>query len=285
MGFPSDKIFKRDIFFGQVVDSSEKGGNPYPSFTVFCDRIGCIVGDRIFVCQRFLQVRDAPVCHIQDVDTGLGCDPVRILTTLLDVANLYIWDDCFRFPVVPVVILTGAYAVAEKYIRILEQTLFYKEWAAEWRKYLYRDDLVEEEPSLGGKRRAWGKGGQYAVSADLLEVWERLAVNNPDRSVAFQYLLSFHLLGKTLNRFDELHRKYYRTKVWPSLSIHQQEAVIALYQKTPRLWPEKGVGMKVELRYGAFDQDMNTKHGYVNFRDVMAGSYGDTYWFYLMFKK
>ena len=182
-------------------------------------------------------------------------------------------------------ILTGAYAVAEKYIRILEQTLFYKEWAAEWRKYLYRDDLVEEEPSLGGKRRAWGKGGQYAVSADLLEVWERLAVNNPDRSVAFQYLLSFHLLGKTLNRFDELHRKYYRTKVWPSLSIHQQEAVIALYQKTPRLWPEKGVGMKVELRYGAFDQDMNTKHGYVNFRDVMAGSYGDTYWFYLMFKK
>lgn len=27
----------------------------------------------------------------------------------------------------------------------------------------------------------------------------------------------------------------------------------------------KGVGMKVELRYGAFDQDMNTKHGYVNF--------------------
>ena len=47
----------------------------------------------------------------------------------------------------------------------------------------------------------------------------------------------------------------------------------------------KGVGMKVELRYGAFDQDMNTKHGYVNFRDVMAGSYGDTYWFYLMFKK
>ena len=82
--------------------------------------------------------------------------------------------------------------------------MFYKEWAAEWRKYLYRDDLVEEEPSLGGKRRAWGKGGQYAVSADLLEVWERLAVNNPDRSVAFQYLLSFHLLGKTLNRFGRV---------------------------------------------------------------------------------
>ena len=116
------------------------------------------------------------------------------------------------------------------------------------------------------------------MSADLLEVWERLAVNNPDRSVAFQYLLSFHLLGKTLNRFDELHRKYYRTKVWPSLSIHQQEAVIALYQKTPRLWPEKGVGMKVELRYGAFDQDMNTKHGYVNF----SGCHGRFVWRYLL---
>lgn len=93
------------------------------------------------------------------------------------------------------------------------------------------------------------------------------------------------MLGKTLNRFDELLGSITGRRCGPSLSIHQQEAVIALYQKTPRLWPEKGVGMKVELRYGAFDQDMNTKHGYVNFRDVMAGSYGDTYWFYLMFKK
>ena len=63
-------------------------------------------------------------------------------------------------------ILTGAYAVAEKYIRILEQTLFYKEWAAEWRKYLYRDDLVEEEPSLGGK----GGRGEKADSMPCLQI-------------------------------------------------------------------------------------------------------------------
>ena len=60
-------------------------------------------------------MRDAPVCHIQDVDTGLGCDPVRILTTLLDVANLYIWDDCFRFPVVPVVKLESCPVCPDQY--------------------------------------------------------------------------------------------------------------------------------------------------------------------------
>ncbi len=101
--------------------------------------------------------------------------------------------------------------------------------------------LWKKNRRWAGKGGRGGKGGQYAVSADLLEVWERLAVNNPDRSVAFQYLLSFHLLGKTLNRFDELHRKYYRTKVWPSLSIHQQEAVIALLSKdSPDCGPKKG---------------------------------------------
>ena len=115
MGFSSDKIFKRDIFFGQIVDPSEKGGNPYSSFTVFCDRIDRIVGDRIFVCQRFLQVRDAQVCHIQDIDTGFGCDPVGILATLLDVANLYIWDDCFRFPAVPVVKLESCPVCSDQY--------------------------------------------------------------------------------------------------------------------------------------------------------------------------
>ena len=110
-----------DDFPGRDVQKVDSGVEcPYPQPAAVGKQavdIGCRkrVGDRIFVCQRFLQVRDAPVCHIQDVDTGLGCDPVRILTTLLDVANLYIWDDCFRFPVVPVVKLESCPVCPDQY--------------------------------------------------------------------------------------------------------------------------------------------------------------------------
>ncbi|MCD8270806.1 MAG: DUF6057 family protein, partial [Parabacteroides sp.] len=64
-----------------------------------------------------------------------------------------------------------------------------------------------------------------------------------------------------------------------------QEAIIALFQEQPSVWAKKGVSLSVEQHFGAFNQDMIDKHGYVNFREVMSSSYGDTYWFYLMFKK
>lgn len=182
-------------------------------------------------------------------------------------------------------LIFGAYPVAEKYIGILEQTLFYRKWAKEQRKYLYNDSCVEEDPILGGKRKALIGNRQYAVSAFVPKILEQLAVNNPNNSIAFQYLLAHHLLGKTLSKYNELYEKYYRTKIWPSLSICHQEAIIALFQEQPSVWAKKGVSLSVEQHFGAFNQDMIDKHGYVNFREVMSSSYGDTYWFYLMFKK
>lgn len=182
-------------------------------------------------------------------------------------------------------LIFGAYPVAEKYIGILEQTLFYRKWAKGQRKYLYDDSCVEGDSSLGGKRKALIGNGQYAVSTFVPIILEQLAVNNPDNPIAFQYLLAYHLLGKTLSKYNDLYGKYYRTKIWPSLSITHQEAIIALFQKEPSIWAKKGVSLKVEQCFGAFNQDMIDKRGYINFRDVMASSYGNTYWFYLMFKK
>lgn len=97
-------------------------------------------------------------------------------------------------------ILTGAYAVAEKYIRILEQTLFYKEWAAEWRKYLYRDDLVEEEPSLGGKSGLWGK----ADSMPCLQIcWKCGNVGSEQSGPVgrFPILVEFSFVGQDFESF------------------------------------------------------------------------------------
>ncbi|KKB52668.1 MULTISPECIES: DUF6057 family protein [Parabacteroides] len=182
-------------------------------------------------------------------------------------------------------LIFGAYPVAEKYINILERTLFYRQWANEQRKYLYNDKLVNEDVLLGGKRKALIGKGTYAVSSTILKTLEQLAVNNPNNQIAFQYLLGYHILGKTLKKFNALYEKYYHTEVWPSLSISHQEAIVALFQDQPAVWAQKGVGLKVEQRYGAFNQDMNDKRGYLNYRDVMAASFGDTYWFYLVFKK
>ncbi len=67
---------------------------------------------------------------------------------------------------------------------------------------------MEEEPN-----RWAGKGGRAGEKADSMpclqicwEVWGTVGSGTirPARSLSNN--LSFHLLGKTLNRFDELHR-------------------------------------------------------------------------------
>lgn len=180
-------------------------------------------------------------------------------------------------------LITGDYPVAEKYIKLLEQTLFYRDWADRQRRYLYNDANVLQDLSYGEKRKGLLRDDQYQEAISGLEILEYLSANNPDNPLPLQYLVSYSLLRKDLKTFTRLYQKYYRTKVWQSLAVSQQEAVVALYQKNPAVWAQKGVSMKVEQRYGAFDQDMIEKHSFLNFREVMATSFGDTYWFYLMF--
>ncbi|MCF0197992.1 MAG: hypothetical protein HUK02_01535 [Bacteroidaceae bacterium] len=49
--------------------------------------------------------------------------------------------------------IQGHYAVAEKYLRYLEHTLFYRSWAKQYRALLYDDAAVEADPELGPRRQ------------------------------------------------------------------------------------------------------------------------------------
>ena len=60
-------------------------------------------------------MRDAQVHHIQYIDTGFGCDPIGIFTVLFDVADLYVRNDRFRFPAVPVVELESRTVCSDQY--------------------------------------------------------------------------------------------------------------------------------------------------------------------------
>ena len=181
-------------------------------------------------------------------------------------------------------IIYGAYAVAEKYIGLLEQTLFYKDWALAQRAYL-SDDGVRKCAEYQSKRNGWNHKGAYAVSVNFIETLEQLLVNNPEEDMALQYLSGFYLLNRSLSKFKQLYDTYYHTEVWRDLTVHQQEAVIALAQDNPGEWARMGVGWEVEQRYGAFSQDMADKHNFLNFTEEMERDYGNTYWFYLLFKK
>lgn len=183
-------------------------------------------------------------------------------------------------------VITGAYAVAEKYIALLENTQFYKEWAAEQRRFLYNDTAVENDKILGIKRRCWlaEKDFEGTYVNPVSTLW-KLMPACPGNRGGMQYLIAFLLLNKDLKLYAELQQKLYGTAAWPELSVCQQEAVVICAPNNPKYWLEHGVGIPVRNRALAF---MNSLPRNINIagsdaRALLAPQYGQTYWYYYMF--
>lgn len=182
-------------------------------------------------------------------------------------------------------LIFGTYPVAEKYISLLEQTIFYKTWAKEHRRFLYNDLAVAKDPLLGGKRKGLNGPAGIAVSANLIEELELLALNNPDNQTAIQYLAAFYLSNKDLAHFKGLVERYYPTKIWPQLSESHQEAIVFLSPNDRKYWIQHGMSGETEHRYNLFEHDFTANSDRSDLPEQMASNYGNTYWYYLLLKK
>ncbi len=179
----------------------------------------------------------------------------------------------------------GAYPVAEKYIAVLEHTFYYRDWAKAQRRFLYDDEAVEQDPLLGDMRGNLLSENHLSqvegFDTDLI----RLVEQNPSNRAAFHYLGVFYLLSKDMTRFKSLVETYYGTDLLPSLPVAYQEAVIILSEKDPDYWKRFGISESVARRFADYKRQViagrNNRGALPN---LMYRSFGDTYWYYYMFK-
>lgn len=103
-------------------------------------------------------------------------------------------------------LIMGAHDVAEKYIRILEQTLVYADRASAYRHYLGHPDRVAADPRLGALQRCT-RGCDYCPN-DLEEGLVQVVEANPDYTGGLHYLASYYLLQHNLEAFGRLLEQY-----------------------------------------------------------------------------
>lgn len=181
-------------------------------------------------------------------------------------------------------IVMGAYAVAEKYICLLENTWHYRDWAASRRPFLYNDAAVEKDKSLGLKRRCWkAEAASNRLYRDPVSSLTELVQACPQNRAGLQYLTSFLLLNKDIETYRALYEKLYRTPAWPEMSACQQEAVIVSNPNDPRYWLEHGVSLKVRNRSFAFMEKVRAHGAQSNLPALLTADFGTTYWYYYMF--
>ena len=92
-------------------------------------------------------------------------------------------------------IAQGNYALAEKYLNYLDHTLFYSDWAQQYRKFLYNDKAVESDPELGPRRKAANIESVPQTWTTLAHVIRQIAFVAPELP-ATNYKKAFLRLGE-----------------------------------------------------------------------------------------
>lgn len=181
-------------------------------------------------------------------------------------------------------LIYGTYPVAEKYISILEKTYAYRDWAQSQRKYLYNDEVVESDPILGTRRRMLPDRNSLAMIKGLAGDLALFLEKGPANSAALQYLGAMYLLAKDLEGFKALVEKYYGTEFLPVLPVHFQEAVIVMSEKEPDYWKRFNVSETIVSRFTDYKKQVLANRNNSAIAGLLNRSYGNTYWFYFMFK-
>ena len=181
-------------------------------------------------------------------------------------------------------LIFGAYPVAEKYIDLLEQTKYYKNWARSHRRFLWNDEAVENDSLLGLKRKCIPKENFISELRDVVYDLEYIAVHNPANQASIQYAGAFYLLSKEILLFKAFVEKYYGTDVLPALPKSYQEAIIILSEQDPACLEQYAISEPVILRY----QELRRLIGANRQNDaalpgLLKKSFGDTYWYYYLF--
>ncbi|MBQ5434825.1 MAG: hypothetical protein IIT50_02150, partial [Bacteroidales bacterium] len=176
-------------------------------------------------------------------------------------------------------LVNGDTLVAMKYLKVLEHTTFYRSWARETAALVADGTLFEKRPELAQVREFRLKEHDFFFSdTEMDSMLGVLQVEHPENRMALDYLLSWCLLRKDLNRFAEC-LQMVDTKPLPQT---YQEALLLLWVFTHQDFnglPESIAPVNVQ-RINRFMADANSGKSEV----VMKAAYGNTYWFYFIFR-
>ena len=186
-------------------------------------------------------------------------------------------------------LMRGTYAVADKYLSLLEKAPHYRKWAREQKRFLYNDKAVEEDPVLGNGRRSWPTLDGFAMFESPLTELLRVVDANPSNSRAMEYALSYMLLTKDIKSVTGLVNRYYGQPGLQTLPVPVQEAIL-FYSEYARnvggadvMGPDwcaaHGVTQETFRRFQSF-QDASLKNG-----GKAPKGYHASYWNYLLYKE
>jgi hypothetical protein len=171
--------------------------------------------------------------------------------------------------------------ISEKYLTMLQKTIWHKDWARQYRTYLTDINDFWAHPQIRYLKSIMPQS-DFLVSPGEPELCLEKLLENSKNKMAFEYFMAYCLLEGQVGRFvQHLHRLNYFN--YPKIPRHFEEAILVYNQLTGG----KGINLQVK------DISEETIRKFDDFNRIMAkhnknkkaarrelSKYRDTYWFY-----
>lgn len=182
-------------------------------------------------------------------------------------------------------LIRGSYEVAEKYIALLEKSLYYRRWASSMRRFLYNDAVVEADPELGTARRSMRTSEGFVMDGNPVDELMRVVRANPADRGAMQYALSFLLLSKDLHGLQRFVETYWGAPALGTLPVPVQEALV-FYSEYSRNFPGvEPVSLEWCAAHGvereAYERFLKYQQASLQSGGKNPRGFASTYWNYL----
>lgn len=177
-------------------------------------------------------------------------------------------------------LINGNYAVAAKYIHILQKTIFYRKWANSQAAYLWNDDIVDNDLEYGRIRQFEPKT-QYL--SGFISAKQRLALSlkeNSNNRKALNYMLCICLMQRDLNALVACLQRYGSDVEWAYTKV--QEALLyhwIVNHKGSMANIPWAIDKNIVANFTVFVSNIEK----YNLDKSKFDSFKETYWYYLIF--
>lgn len=100
-------------------------------------------------------------------------------------------------------VIRGEYTLAKKYLRILENTLFYRNWARRNLELIKNPEAIDSHPLYGTLRKKMIDEDYLFSEGELDKTFGQLFLKNTGNDLARQYLVVYPLLQRDLEKFSQ----------------------------------------------------------------------------------
>ena len=179
-------------------------------------------------------------------------------------------------------LINGNQALASKYLKLLQKTLFYKRWATAMYKAMDDPQILLQHPEFGLLMTNKLQNDFFFSEDEKDMMLGQLFTANKKNRVVYEYLMAYCLLNKDLNHFMQ-YLSLGQSIGYKQMPQSFQEAFIYGWKMTPKN-DQKPMPSFISNNKMQSANTFLSMMNLPNAQEALKKDYEHTYWYYLQFR-